>query len=88
LKLNPLALANASTVVVVAVYVICRLAVGLFPDLTLAIAQSWFHGLDLTIISGANLSVGSFVLGLVSLSGLTWVTGYLFAKLYNSWTMA
>lgn len=85
MKLNPLVLANASTAVVVAIYVICRLAVGLFPDLTLAIAQSWFHGFDLTIISGANLSAGSFILGLVSLSALTWVTGYLFAKLYNSW---
>lgn len=84
MKLNPLALANASTAIVAAIYVICRLAVGLFPDLTLATVQSWFHGLDLTIISGANLSVGSFVLGLVSLSALTWVTGYFFAKLYNS----
>lgn len=88
MKPNPLVLANASTAVVVAIYVICRLAVGLFPDFTLAIAQSWFHGLGLTIISGANLSVGSFVLGLVSLSALTWVTGYLFAKLYNAWAKA
>ena len=42
MKLNPSVLANALTAVVVAIYVICRLAVGLFPDYALAIAQSGF----------------------------------------------
>lgn len=83
MKLNSLALANAATLVTAVVYVACRLAVGLLPDLTLAVAQSWFHGLDLSKVSGENLGFGAFVIGLLSLSGLTWIVGYLFAETYN-----
>ena len=84
MKLDSLSFANAATLIMAVVYVFCRLAVGLFPDLTLAIAQSWFHGIDLTRISGWNLGVGSFVLGLISLSLFTWVVDYVFAEIYNN----
>ncbi len=84
MKLDSLSFANAAALIMAVVYVVCRLSVGLFPDLTLAIAQSWFHGIDLARISGWNLGVGSFVLGLISLSLFTWVVDYVFAEVYNN----
>jgi hypothetical protein len=40
----------AFSVVMAAVYVICALAVVVFPDATLALFNSWAHGIDLTLI--------------------------------------
>lgn len=83
MKLNASAFANASTISVMGLYVICRLAFLLFPDIVMAVANSWFHGIDLTKIASLNLSLGSFILGLVSISALTWITGYVFVRIYN-----
>lgn len=83
MKLSASAFANASTLSVMGLYVICRLAFLLFPDLAMAVANSWFHGIDLTKIASFNVSPGSFILGLVSISAVTWITGYVFVRVYN-----
>lgn len=83
MKHEPNATANAAAVTVAALYVICRIAVALFPDLAMSVAQSWFHGLELSKISGWNLSMGSFILGLATSAGGAWLVGYLFANVYN-----
>jgi len=83
MKHDPNVTANALAVTSAILYVFCRIAVSLFPDLSMAIAQSWFHGLEVSQVSGWSLSMGSFVLGLVSFAITAWFTGYLFAKVYN-----
>lgn len=83
MKHNPVATANAAAVTVAVVYIVCRFGVALFPDLAMTIAQSWFHGIQLTQISELNLSLGSFVLGLATSTIGTWLVGYLFANSYN-----
>ncbi len=83
MKHDPNATANASAITIGVVYVVCRIAIALFPDLTMAIAQALFHGLVLNNSSSWNLSFGSFVLGLVTSVVGTWLIGYLFARLYN-----
>ncbi|MBI2309641.1 hypothetical protein HYU89_01965 [Candidatus Collierbacteria bacterium] len=83
MKHEPNATANAAAVTVAIIFIFCRLAVALLPDLTMAIAQSWFHGLEISKISGWNLSLSSFILGLVTSAGGTWLVGYVFANTYN-----
>lgn len=83
MKHEPIATANAISATAAIIYVVCRIAVAIFPDLTIAIAQSWFHGLELSSVSGWNLSLGSFILGLVTSAGGAWLVGYLFASVYN-----
>ena len=83
MKHNVNTTANAAAVTVAVLYVICRLAVSLFPGLSMTVAQSWFHGIELGQISDWNLSVESFILGLFSTTAAAWITGYLFASLYN-----
>ena len=83
MKHEPNATANVAAVTVAVVYIVCRVAIVLFPDLVMTIAQAWFHGLELSKVSGWNLSLGSFILGLVTSSGGAWLVGYLFANAYN-----
>lgn len=83
MKHEPIVTANAAGVTVAIVYVVCRVAVALFPDVSMSIAQSWFHGLALSKISGWDLSLGSFILGFMTSTVTAWLTGYVFAKAYN-----
>lgn len=82
-KKNPMALANAAGMTTAIVYVVCRGAFIVAPDLSLAIARSWFHGIDIGKIAAVNLSSESFVLGIVSTVISAWLVGYLFATTYN-----
>lgn len=84
MKHNVSATANAAAVTVGIFYVICRVLVGLFPGLMFAVAQSLLHGMALTQVGSWNLSVGNFVLGLLTSMASAWVVGYIFATCYNS----
>ncbi len=84
MKLNEQALANAFGLATGIVYVFCRLFIALFPDLSLAISQSWFHALNLSGIWDTSITTaGTFILGLVSTVVLAWASGWVFAWLYN-----
>ena len=83
MKHDPTSTANALAVTSAILYVFCRIAVSLFPNLSMPIAQSWFHGLEISRVTGWSLSMGSFVLGLISITIAAWLTGFLFAKVQN-----
>ena len=84
MKLNSLALANAATVVLLVVYVFCRILSLLAPDFLLSLGQSWFHTIDLGVVgTTASLNLGEFLLGAVSLGIITWVITYATAFVYN-----
>ena len=76
--------ANALGATMAIVFVVCRVLVGIFPALSLAIAQSWFHMIPMERMNAGSLSAPAFVLGLVSATISAWLAGYLFATVYNS----
>ena len=82
--LNANAFANASAVVVAAVFIICRIAVIIMPDFVFKVGQSFLHTVRLESgqVSG-SLSFGTFILGLVSAVALTWVITFAVITLYN-----
>lgn len=82
MKLNEMALANASAVLVAIVYVGCALFVAVLPDFSKAVAGSWFHGIDLNSI-WTGTPRGNFILGFASSAILSWAAGWGFAALYN-----
>ncbi len=82
MKHLPYATANALASTVGIVYVVCRLVIGIFPDIAMSITQSWFHGLELSK-SGWNLPTESFFLGFISAIISAWIIGYIFASAYN-----
>ncbi|KKS22410.1 hypothetical protein A3A55_03845 [Candidatus Roizmanbacteria bacterium RIFCSPLOWO2_01_FULL_40_14] len=75
--------AKATAVTVAVIYIVCALGVLLFSNVSMTIAQSWFHGLDLSKIYTSNVTVGSFILGLVTSTTGGWLIGYVFATAYN-----
>jgi len=82
-KLNQSVWANASAIFVGIVYLFCRLAIGLFPGLSMQVTRSWFHGFDMASIWTPRAFSENFLLGFVSAVVLSWVAGWLFAWLYN-----
>lgn len=77
------AIPNALAVTAAIVFVLCRVLVGLFPDISFAIAQSWFHGIELGKVGAWNLTFVSFVLGVISSTITAWIVGYIFTKVYK-----
>lgn len=78
-----MAIANASAVLTAVVFVVCRLAFLVAPELSLAVAQSWFHGISISTLGVPEVTTGAFVLGLLTATAGTWLVGYLFAWVYN-----
>lgn len=83
MKHYPLATANALAATTAVIYVVYTAAVALLPDLSLTIVQSWLHAINLTKISSFNITVGSFILGIITAIGGAWLIGFVFAKTYN-----
>lgn len=81
MKLNEKALANAAGALGAAYYLACYVVALILPDLYKSIAASWFHMLDL---SAAWKSVPEgLVLGVVTFTAASWVSGWLLAVAYN-----
>ena len=84
MKHDPIATANAMAVTVAFIAVVCALAIILAPELSLGIAQSWFHGIDLSKVQTVvGTSLGSILYGWITATIGGWVVGYVFAKTYN-----
>ena len=65
MKLNEQAFANASAILTGLVYLVCSLLVALFPEFFRIVGQSWFHGVDLSLI-WTGTPRGNFVLGFIT----------------------
>jgi hypothetical protein len=83
MKFNVIAFANASAIFMAFVYLVCGLGVLIMPGFSRTLAQSWFHGLDLSQVWSGSAFSGNFLLGLVSAAILTWLAGWVFAWTYN-----
>ncbi len=84
---KPIALANASTVVALGIYVVCRIASLIAPDFLFSVAQSWFHTFSTECMRSVTpMNIGTFIFGAVTLSILVWVAIYVGAVLYNKFT--
>lgn len=83
MKHDPNVTGKSAAATIAVIYLVCVAAVVLLPDLSLTIAQSWVHGLDLSKIYALNVTFGSFILGLVTSTAGGWLVGYVFASVYN-----
>lgn len=82
MKLNEKAWANASGVFMGILYLACAFLVSVFPGFFKTLTGSWFHGIDLDLI-WTGTPRPNFFLGLVSAVVLSWIGGWVFARLYN-----
>lgn len=82
MKINEQGFANASAVLTGIVYIACSLLVVLFPDYFKIVGQSWFHGIDISLIWTGEPR-GNFFIGLATAVAGTWLAGWAFAWTYN-----
>lgn len=83
--IHPTGLAFALTAGVV--YVVCAILVALWPQQSISFFGSWFHGVDLTKIAVApQITIVSFVVGLISVIIFAYLVGALYAWAYNTCT--
>lgn len=83
MKHPPITTANALAVTAAFVYVVCRALVGLLPDFMFSMGQSWFHGIQLQKLGTWTLTTENFIWGLLSLTVTAWLSGYVYASVYN-----
>ncbi|KKR63431.1 hypothetical protein A2210_03400 [Candidatus Woesebacteria bacterium RIFOXYA1_FULL_40_18] len=84
MKLNENAVAKTSGVLGAWFFLVCYLLVFFMPEVYKAIVQSWMHGVDLNLIW--KPMTGNFLLGFASFSAVSWVSGWLFAWIYNKFS--
>ena len=84
--LNAKAFANASTVVSLGLYFVCRVVSFVAPDFLFSIARSWFHTFSVDSLKGTTpLELGTFLFGGICLAVLVWLTSYAAIALYHRW---
>lgn len=81
-KLNPKVVSFSLVVVSAILSLICALLIALAPKVTLKFFGSIFHGADITKIA-TSVTISGVLTGLVAIVIVAFVTGWLFAVIYN-----
>ncbi|OGK51780.1 hypothetical protein A3B02_02380 [Candidatus Roizmanbacteria bacterium RIFCSPLOWO2_01_FULL_42_14] len=84
--LKPIALAHAATTVGGVAFALCGLLAYVAPDILLSIANIWFHSVNLEAIRAAEpMSLGTFIVGIITFSAYIWALTFAGASLCNKW---
>lgn len=83
MKFHTTAFINAAAVTMAVAYIICSVFVVLWPDIALMILGSLVHLVNLEKAVEVKLTLTGFLSGLVQIEFYTYLTGWLFATLYN-----
>ncbi len=78
-----MALAKAMAMAGGALYAICALAIVALPNLARGMFNSWFHGIDMSVLPMRGVPLGPTLWGLVTFSLFSWIFGYVLAYFYN-----
>lgn len=84
MKKDVKATANAVALVGGAAYVICAVWVAVSRENFMSLFGTWFHGVDVASLPFRQLDLGGVLVGLVTFVISSWLAGYFFAKVYNS----
>ena len=83
-NINPNAAALSGGISADVISLLCLIFVAIAPAETVAsVANSLFHGLDVSSIATKSISVGKSIMGLIILFIVGAIIGYVFAVAYN-----
>lgn len=82
-KLNPKVVGLSLAAISGMLFVACWALFALFPAGTFNFFNELFHGVDLTKIARIDISSGRTIIGLIEIVIAGFVTGWLFAIIYN-----
>lgn len=83
--MNPVGLGLALAITTAVLSIICAVLVAIAPNQMMAILQSWWHGLDVTMLASTAppVTLQSIAIGLITISAFAFVVGFLFAVIGN-----
>ena len=84
MKHNPMATANALATVGGILYVICAGWVMVSRNSFMGMMGTWAHGVRLSALPTNQPDLGTLVVGFITFVLAAWLTGYVFANVYNS----
>ena len=85
-RLNVWQFALAAAITFAALSAICAVAVIISPDATIAVFNSWFHGVDLKLLvppGGKPVTAAQVISGVISAAVVSFVGGAILAGCYN-----
>lgn len=85
-EIHPVRAGAAAAITFSVLFTICAAAVVLFPEATINFFNTWFHGLDLTLLRPDPprvLTIRQFVYGLVGVIAVSYLAGSAYALVYN-----
>lgn len=83
MKCDTNASANALAILGGASYIICAFWTMVSRANFMGIFSQWFHGIDVTALPYKQLEISGVIVGLITFTIASWLTGYFFAKIYN-----
>lgn len=83
--INPLGLGLTFAITAAVMSIVCAVSVAIAPEQTLAVFQSWWHGLDVTTLArtAPPVTPQSVAVGLITISAFAFLVGFLFAVVAN-----
>ena len=82
-KIIPWKIGVSAGLMLTIVSLLCAILFVIAPEITLNLANNIFHGIDLTQIAKASVSLGGVIIGLVVAFVVGFVSGWIFAVIYN-----
>lgn len=69
-------------------YILCSVIVIVWPTQSIQLLATWFHGIDLTKIAiEPQITIGSFLVGLLGVFIAMYILGFVYAWTYNLCTI-
>lgn len=86
MNMDKKAFAHAFAVLIAVVYAICAAWVVVARDSFMVFTGTWVHGINMKTLPYMSPTFGGLVIGFVTAVGAGWLSGYLFAWLYNQFS--
>jgi hypothetical protein len=86
-KLSTVSVGGALAITFAFLSIVCAIAFTLWPDATMGFFNAFTHGLDLNKArTSTPISLGSVLYGVIGLGIVGFVTGVVFASVYNAFS--
>ena len=84
-RMNPVGLGLTAAITTAVLSAACAALVAIAPGQMMAVFQSWWHGLDVTMLANTAppVTLQSVAIGLITISAFAFVVGFLFAVTGN-----
>jgi hypothetical protein len=84
-RINPTALGLVLAITAAVLNLVCAGLVAVAPDATIAVFQTWWHGIDVSLLANTPqpMTLKGVVAGLITISAFAFIVGFVFGAANN-----